>query len=238
MARHRILPGRRVSNVRLTGGVSKSRLGNRSRAWVVEYLVTQIDSHTSAPTGVGARVGYVRVSTVAQTLDQQNAALAAAGVTKTFSDTMSGACDDRPGLTALLDYVREGDTVVVWKLDRLGRDTLHILETVKALTQPGVTLISTTDSIDSSTAAGRMMIGVLGSLAEYERELVKERTALKRAMSLANGTKFGRRKKVALPSHIATARRMKDDGHVAKDIAKYLGVSRATLYRYLADEAA
>ena len=180
----------------------------------------------------------MRVSTVAQTLDQQNAALAAAGVTKTFSDTMSGACDDRPGLAALLDYVREGDAVVVWKLDRLGRNTLHILETVKALTDRGVTLISATDGIDSSTAAGRMMIGVLGSLAEYERELVKERTALKRAMSLANGTKFGRRKKVAHPSHIATARRMKIDGHVAKDIAKYLGVSRATLYRYLADEAA
>ena len=200
--------------------------------------IMKADLDITAPTGGGARVGYVRVSTIAQTLDQQNAALEAAGVTKTFSDTMSGAKDDRPGLAALLDYVREGDSVVVWKLDRLGRNTLHILETVKALTQRGVTLISTTDGIDSSTAAGRMMIGVLGSLAEYERELVKERTALKRAISLANGTKFGRRKKVAHPSHIATARRMKNDGHVAKDIAKYLGVSRATLYRYLADEAA
>ncbi|WP_424739360.1 recombinase family protein [Mycobacterium sp.] len=180
----------------------------------------------------------MRVSTIAQTLDQQNAALAAAGVTKTFSDTMSGARDDRPGLAALLDYVREGDTVVVWKLDRLGRNTLHILETVKALSDRGVTLVSTTDGIDSSTAAGRMMIGVLGALAEYERELVKERTALKRAMSQANGTKFGRRTKVVDPSHIATARRMKDDGHTARHIAKYLGVSRATLYRYLADEAA
>lgn len=183
-------------------------------------------------------MGYVRVSTVAQTLDQQNAALAAAGVTKSFSDTMSGAREDRPGLAALLDYVREGDTVVVWKLDRLGRNTLHILETVKALTERGVTLISTTDGIDSSTAAGRMMIGVLGSLAEYERELVKERTALKRAMALANGTKFGRPKKAGEARHLATARRMKDDGHTAQDIAKYLGVSRSTLYRYLADEAA
>jgi DNA invertase Pin-like site-specific DNA recombinase len=183
-------------------------------------------------------VGYVRVSTVAQTLDQQNAALEAAGVTKTFADTMSGARDDRPGLAALLEYVREGDTVVVWKLDRLGRNTLHILETVKAMTERGVTLISTTDGIDSSTAAGRMMIGVLGSLAEYERELIKERTALKRALSLANGTTFGRRKKVADAGHIETAKRMKTDGHVAKDIAKYLGVSRATLYRYLADDAA
>jgi len=119
----------------------------------------------------GTRVGYTRVSTVAQTLDQQNTALAAAGVTKTFSDTMSGAKDDRPGLAALMEYVRGGDTVVVWKLDRLGRNTLHILETVKELTDAGVTLLSTTDGIDSSTAAGRMVIGVLASMAEFEREL-------------------------------------------------------------------
>jgi DNA invertase Pin-like site-specific DNA recombinase len=195
--------------------------------------VRQGDS--AARTGNGVRVGYTRVSTVAQTLDQQNAALEAAGVTKTFSDTMSGARDDRPGLTALMEYVRTGDGVVVWKLDRLGRNTLHILETVKALTDRGITLISTTEGIDSSTAAGRMMIGVLGSLAEYERELTMERTALKRATSRANGTKFGRPKKVADAEHIATAKLMKSDGHTAKAIAKYLGVSRATLYRYLAD---
>jgi DNA invertase Pin-like site-specific DNA recombinase len=170
-------------------------------------------------------------------LDQQNTALATAGVVKTFSDTMSGAKDDRPGLGTLLVYVREGDTVVVWKLDRLGRNTLHVLETVKALTDRGVTLVSTSDGIDSSTASGRMVIGVLASMAEFERELVKERTALKRQASRANGTKFGRPNKVDA-GHIATAKRMKADGHTARDVAKYLGVSRATLYRYLADEAA
>jgi DNA invertase Pin-like site-specific DNA recombinase len=110
------------------------------------------------------RFGYTRVSTVAQTLDQQNQALEAAGVSKILSDTISGARDDRPGLAALVDQLRLGDTVVVWKLDRLGRNMLHILETVKALTEIGVTLVSTSDGIDSSTAAGRMMIGVLGSL--------------------------------------------------------------------------
>lgn len=186
----------------------------------------------------GTRVGYTRVSTVAQTLDQQNEALTAAGVTKVFSDVMSGARDDRPGLAALIAYVREGDTVVVWKLDRLGRNMLHILQTVKELTDRGVTLVSTSDGIDSSTAAGRMMIGVLGSLAEYERELVKERTALKRASSRANGTRFGRPRKVEDSEHIATAQRMKADGHTGRDIAKYLGVSRATLYRYLIEEVA
>jgi DNA invertase Pin-like site-specific DNA recombinase len=135
-----------------------------------------------------------------------------------------------------MEYVRPGDTVVVWKLDRLGRNTLHILETVKALTDRGITLVSVTDGIDSSTAAGRMMIGVLGSLAEYERELTKERTALKRATSRANGTKFGRPRKVQEVQDIATAKRMKEDGHTGKAIAKYLGVSRATLYRYLVAE--
>jgi DNA invertase Pin-like site-specific DNA recombinase len=191
----------------------------------------------SGPTR-GTRIGYTRVSTVAQTLDQQTAALTAAGVTKTFSDVMSGARDDRPGLAALLDYVREGDVVAVWKLDRLGRNTLHILETIKKLTEREVTLVSTTDGIDSSTAAGRMVIGVLASMAEFERELVKERTALKRETCRANGTKFGRPRKVDDIDHIATAKRMKADGHTGKAIAKYLGVSRATLYRYLADNAA
>ena len=134
------------------------------------------DSASGSTKSTGTRIGYTRVSTVAQTLDQQNEALGTAGVTKVFSDVMSGARDDRPGLAALMEYVREGDTVVVWKLDRLGRNTLHILETVKALTDAGVTLISTTDGIDSSTAAGRMVIGVLASMAEFERE--RSRNAL------------------------------------------------------------
>ena len=202
---------------------------------VSKLALTAVMSQSEAATTIlaGTRVGYTRVSTVAQTLDQQNDALVTAGVTKVFSDVMSGARDDRPGLAALLEYVRDGDTVVVWKLDRLGRNMLHILQTVRELTERGVTLVSVTDGIDSSTPAGRMMIGVLGSLAEYERELIKERTALKRAASRANGTKFGRPRKVGDTEHIATATRMKADGHTAKDIAKYLGVSRATLYRYL-----
>ena len=118
-----------------------------------------------------------------------------------------------------MEYVREGDSVVVWKLDRLGRNLQHILATVKALTDRGVTLVSTTDGIDSSTAAGRMMIGVLGSLAEYERELIKERTALKRASSRANGTKFGRPRKVDDVGHVSTAKLVKADGHTGNDIA-------------------
>jgi DNA invertase Pin-like site-specific DNA recombinase len=208
--------------------VSKVSLGNSCLTTSVVPFMSHTDTEHR-----GTRIGYTRVSTVAQTIDQQNEALTAANVNKTFSDIMSGARDDRPGLAALMEYVREGGTVVVWKLDRLGRNTLHILETVKVLTGRGVTLVSVTDGIDSSTAAGRMMIGVLGSLAGYERELDKERTAVKRATLRANGTKFGRPRKVDDVEHIATAKRMKVDGHTGKDIAKYLGVSRATLYRYL-----
>lgn len=218
-------------------GVSKVRLGMDCLGSVLTSIVRQNDQVGSG-SSTGSRIGYTRVSTVTQTLEQQNEALTAAGVTKVFSDMMSGARDDRPGLTDLLAYMRDGDTVVVWKLDRLGRNMLHILQTVRDLTERGVTLVSVTDGIDSSTAAGRMMIGVLGSLAEYERELVGERSALKRASSRANGTKFGRPRKVGDAEHIATARRMKADGHTAKDIAKYLGVGRATLYRYLAESEA
>jgi DNA invertase Pin-like site-specific DNA recombinase len=132
------------------------------------------------------RFGYTRVSTVAQTLHQQHAALDAAGVVKTFSDTMSGTRDDRPGLAELMAYVREADTVVVWKLDRLVATCFTSCRPSRpSPTEKGMTLVSTSDGIDSSTAAGRMMIGVLGSLAEYERELTKERTELKRVTSRA-----------------------------------------------------
>ena len=144
-------------------GVSYVCLRNRCLDTGVLHVVTHASESVSPPV-VGMRFGYTRVSTVAQTLHQQHDALKAAGASKIYSDTMSGARDDRPGLAALMDQLRAGDTVVVWKLDRLGRNMLHILETVKALTEMGVTLVSTSDGIDSSTAAGRMMIGVLGSL--------------------------------------------------------------------------
>ena len=177
--------GRRVSKVSLGIVVSTTS--------AVPLIVTPTTEHRRASRH---RIGYTRVFTVAQTLDQQNEALRLPDVIKMYSDTMSGARDDRPGLAELMAYVREGDTVVVWKLDRLGRNTLHILETVKALTDRGVTWCRSPTASTPRQPPGRMMIGVLGSLAEYERELTKERTALKRATSRANGTRFGRPRKV------------------------------------------
>jgi DNA invertase Pin-like site-specific DNA recombinase len=120
--------------------------------------------------------------------------------------------------------------LVVWKLDRLGRNMTHILQTVKEVADRGATLVSSSDGIDSSTPAGRIMIGVLCSLAEYERELTKERTALKRATSRARGVKFGRPRKVD-DAAATKARSMREKGITASDIAKMLGVSRATAYR-------
>ena len=187
---------------------------------------------TISPTG--AVIGYTRVSTVAQTTDQQNAVLQAAGVTKTFSDVMSGARDDRPGFAECLAYLREGDTLVVWRLDRLGRNMRAIVNTLHELTERGVTVRSIHDGIDTSTSTGRMVAGVLASLAEYERELVRERTALKLEHARKSGRKFGRPAKLTA-DQAAFARRLKANGETAATICKTLGIGRTTLYRYLAD---
>ena len=160
------------------------------------------------------------------------AVLEASGVTKTFSDTMSGARDDRPGLAALMDYVREGDTVVVWKLDRLGRNMRGIINTLHDLTERGVTVRSLHDGVDTSTSTGRMVAGILMSIAEYERELVRERTALKLDHARKAGRKFGRPAKLSA-DQAALARRMKDNGETAATICRTLGIGRTTLYRYL-----
>jgi len=127
-------------------------------------------------------LGYTRVSTIDQHLDAQTDALLAAGVdlSSIWEDKLSGARADRPGLNALLAYAREGDVVVVWRLDRLGRSLSHIVQTVADLRARGIHVRSITDGADSSTPTGRMMIGLLATLAEYERELINERSAVAR----------------------------------------------------------
>ena len=120
-------------------------------------------------------IGYARVSTRHQTTDQQLDALTAAGAEKLFTDVMSGTRDDRPGLAEMLAYVREGDTVIVVALDRLGRSLPGIIRTVAELTEHGVHLRSLRESIDTSTAVGHMLVGIFGALAEYERTLIAER---------------------------------------------------------------
>jgi DNA invertase Pin-like site-specific DNA recombinase len=179
-------------------------------------------------------IGYARVSTEGQTLEQQTEQLAVAGAGKVFHDVASGARDDRPGLAECLRYLREGDTLVVWRLDRLGRSMRHMVNTMAELAERGVTVRSLSDGVDTSTSAGRMIAGVLSALAEYERDSIRERIALKLDYARSQGRVGGRRPKLT-PEQTALARRMRDAGESAATICKTLGVSRTTLWRYLAE---
>ena len=189
-------------------------------------------THTS--TTASTVIGYSRVSTVGQTLEQQSEALTAAGAGKIFHDVMSGARDDRPGFAECMRYLREGDTLIVWRLDRLGRNMRSIINTLHELTERGVTVRSLHDGVDTSTSTGRMVAGILMSIAEYERELVRERTALKLEHARKSGRKFGRPTKLTA-DQAALARRMKANGETAATICRTLAIGRTTLYRYLSD---
>ena len=184
-------------------------------------------------------LGYVRVSTQRQSLDNQLDALAAAGIEpeRIFSDKMSGTRDDRPGLAELLRFAREGDVVTVVALDRLGRSLSGVIRTIDDLQQRGIAVRSLREGVDFSTPMGRMLAGIFASLAEYERTLIAERAAAARAAAKARGKRLGR--KPALTSEQAvTARTMREAGMDITTIAATLKVSRATIYRYTESAAA
>jgi len=175
-------------------------------------------------------LGYARVSTSSQSLDQQHDALNAAGVDRIFDDVMSGSRTDRPGLNALLDYAREGDTVTVAALDRLGRSLSGVINTIDELARRKIELRSLREGIDYSTPVGRMVAGIFASLAEYERTLISERAAVAREAARLRGRPIGRRR-VLDESKIAQAQILRAGGQTMGEISATLGVSRATLYR-------
>ena len=181
-----------------------------------------------------ANLGYARVSTGHQSLDQQHDALIAAGVERIFDDTMSGAREDRPGLAALLEYVRDGDTVTVVALDRLGRSLTGVISTIEQLQHRGILLCSMREGIDYSTAVGRMVAGIFAALAEYERALIHERASAARDAARARGRHIGRPAKLD-PQRIGQARILQANGQTINEICATLNVSRATLYRALAN---
>jgi DNA invertase Pin-like site-specific DNA recombinase len=181
-----------------------------------------------------AHPGYARVSTGHQTLDQQTDALTAAGCDRIFTDTISGTRDDRPGLATLLDYARDGDTVVVATLDRLGRSLAGIVRTVETLRERGVMLRSLREGIDYSTPVGRMVAGIFASLAEYERELIHERAAVARQAARARGKQTGRPRALT-PDQVRIAQRMREVGESVSTICCTLRVARSTLYRAFND---
>jgi DNA invertase Pin-like site-specific DNA recombinase len=180
-------------------------------------------------------IGYARVSTDDQNLDLQHDALTKAGCEKVFDDKISGARDDRPGLSDALSHLRAGDCLVVYKLDRLGRTMRSLIDLVAQLQRRGVdfrTLAGATQ-IDTSTAQGRFFFHVLAALAEMERDLIRERTMAGLAASRARGRKGGRKPKLTA-GQIATARRLIADPNVTiSEVAASLGVNRSTIYRSL-----
>jgi len=179
------------------------------------------------------KIGYARVSTLQQDEALQRDALHAAGVDRIFVDKVSGKLESRPALDDLLEQARPGDTVVVWRLDRLGRSLKHLIETVGALEARGVAFVSLTEAIDTSTPGGRLIFHVFGALAEFERELIRERTLAGLAAARARG-RVGGRPTVWTPAKLSTARSMYASGdYDVSSIAKVLGVSRASVYRAL-----
>lgn len=181
-------------------------------------------------------IGYARVSTVDQTLALQLDALTNAGCEKIFQDTASGKLEARPGLTEALSHARSGDTLVVWRFDRLGRSLRHLIDTVASLEEQGIHLRSLQEQIDTSTSGGKLILHVFGALAEFERDLLQERTQAGLAAARARGRRGGRPAALT-PKQIDMARALyQDKSRSSADIWQSLGISKATFYRYMKDE--
>lgn len=188
-------------------------------------------------TATGVLLGYCRVSTTHQSLGQQVDALTAAGVdpARVYSDRLTGVStkEQRPGLSALLDYARENDTIVVVGIDRLGRNAAEVMLTIRDLGERGIVLRSLREGIDTSNPTGRMVAGVLASLAELELELARERREAAREARRKRGQPIGRPKALTA-DQAALAARMRASGEAVDTIAATLGTSRMTIYRTLA----
>ncbi len=177
-------------------------------------------------------IGYARVSTQNQNLNLQIDALIKAGCEKLFEDKVSGTRAERPGLAKALELMRTGDTLVVWKLDRLGRSVKQLVDLVAGLQKQGVQFKSLTDAIDTGTPSGRFFFNVMASLAEMERELTIERTRAGLEIARQLGRKGGR-KRLMTDSKILSAKKLLSNGVPPQDVAKDLGVSVPTLYRWI-----
>jgi DNA invertase Pin-like site-specific DNA recombinase len=179
-----------------------------------------------------ANIGYARVSTLDQDTSLQLDALKAAGCGKVFEDRASGAKTDRVGLADALAYVREGDVLIVWKLDRLGRSLPHLIETVAALEQRGAGFRSLTEAIDTTTPGGRLVFHLFGSLGQFERDLIRERTRAGLDAAAARGRKGGR-KPVVSDDTLTRARALMSKGLTVREAATRLKIGKTALYEAL-----
>jgi DNA invertase Pin-like site-specific DNA recombinase len=175
-------------------------------------------------------IGYARVSTDDQNLDLQLDALKAAGCEQLYTDRLGGAVKQRPGLEGAFRYLRSGDTLVIWKLDRLGRTVKGLLSLIEELQERGIQFLSLTDGINTATPAGRFFFHVMAAMAQMERELIKERTRAGLAAARDRG-RTGGRPRVLDDSKLAMAKRLLDAGESPTAVARNLGIGRATLYR-------
>jgi DNA invertase Pin-like site-specific DNA recombinase len=179
-----------------------------------------------------ASVGYARVSTVDQDPALQLDALATAGCAKVFEDRASGARADRTGLRSALQYARDGDVLIVWKLDRLGRSLPHLIETVATLEKRGVGFRSITEAIDTTTPGGRLVFHLFGALGQFERDLIQERTRAGLTAAAARGRKGGR-KPVMTAEKLERARAIIGKGLTVREAATRLRVGKTALYAAL-----
>lgn len=179
------------------------------------------------------KIGYARISTQDQSVDLQSDALTAAGCEKVFQDVASGVKSERAGLAEAVEFARAGDTLVVWKLDRLGRSLKHLIETVNQLHERGVGFASLQENIDTTTSGGKLIFHVFGALAEFERELIRERTQAGLKAARARGRKGGRKEKLT-PKQVEQAKAMVSDPNISiSSICETLKISKPTLYRYV-----
>ena len=184
-----------------------------------------------------ARIGYARVSTVEHDTALQVDALRKAGCERLFEDTASGAKTDRPGLADALAYLRDGDVLAVWRLDRLGRSLPHLIETIGALEARGVGFRSLTEAIDTTTPGGRLIFHVFGALGQFERDLIRERTRAGLTAAAARGRKGGR-KPVVTAEKLQRAREHIANGLNVREVATRLKVSKTALYTALQSTSA
>ncbi len=178
-------------------------------------------------------VGYARVSTSEQTLNLQQDALEKIGCSKIFTDTISGSTTERQGLDAALSYVMEGDTLVVWRLDRLGRSLKHLIETITTLNNRKIGFKSITENIDTTTSGGKLIFHIFGALAEFERDIIRERTNAGLQAARARGRLGGRPKALNIKKQSIAQALYNDKNNSINEICKTLNISRATLYRYI-----
>ena len=177
-------------------------------------------------------IGYARVSTNEQNLDLQRDALKKAGCEQIYDDHVSGTKARRPGLEQTFSHLRPGDTLVVWRLDRLGRSLRHLIDTVTDLQNKGIGFKSLTESIDTTTSGGKLVFHIFGALAEFEREIIRERTQAGLQSARARG-RYGGPKHKLTKKQVAIARQLWESKTPVKEICKTLGISRATFYRYV-----